>query len=139
MIRYDDDSLALHTDLYEIIMAYTYWKKGNADKKAVFEVYYRENPFRIHYNICAVLECIVDYINNLTFTDSDLEYLKNEIGFEEEFVEYLRHWKFRGTIRSMHEGEIASAEEPLMQVEGPILDCQIIETALLNVINYQTL
>src|SRR5699024_2210794 len=71
--------------------------------------------------------------------DSDLAYLKNEIGFEEEFLEYLRNWKFRGTIRSMREGEIAFAEEPLMQVEGPILDCQIIETALLNVINYQTL
>jgi nicotinate phosphoribosyltransferase len=139
MKRYEDDSLALHTDLYEINMAYTYWKKGNADKKAVFEVYYRENPFGMGYTIFAGLERIVNYINNLTFTDSDLEYLKNEIGFEDEFLEYLRNWKFRGTIRAMREGEIAFAEEPLMQVEGPILDCQIIETALLNVINYQTL
>lgn len=139
MKRYEDDSLALHTDLYEINMAYTYWKKGNADKKAVFEVYYRENPFGMGYTIFAGLERIVNYINNLTFTDSDLEYLKNEIGFEDEFLEYLKNWKFRGTIRAMREGEIAFAEEPLMQVEGPILDCQIIETALLNVINYQTL
>ena len=139
MMRYEDDSLALHTDLYEINMAYTYWKKGNADKKAVFEVYYRENPFGMGYTIFAGLERIVNYINNLTFTNSDLEYLKNEIGFEDEFLEYLKNWKFRGTIRAMREGEIAFAEEPLMQVEGPILDCQIIETALLNVINYQTL
>lgn len=138
-MRYEDDGLALHTDLYEINMAYTYWKKGNADKKAVFEVYYRENPFGMGYTIFAGVERIVDYINHLSFTDSDLAYLKNEIGFEDEFLDYLRNWKFSGTIRSMHEGEIAFAEEPLLQVEGPILDCQIIETALLNVINYQTL
>ena len=138
-MKYEDDSLALHTDLYEVNMAYTYWKKGNADKKAVFEVYYRSNPFGMGYTIFAGLERVVNYIKNLSFTESDLAYLKNEIGFEDEYIEYLRNWRFRGTIRAMREGEIAFAEQPLMQVEGPILDCQIIETALLNIINYQTL
>jgi len=138
-MKYKDDSLALHTDLYEVNMAYTYWKKGNADKKAVFEVYYRSNPFGMGYTIFAGLERVVNYINALNFTESDIDYLRNEIGFEEEFLEYLKNWRFRGTIRSMREGEIAFANEPLMQVEGPLLDCQIIETALLNIINYQTL
>lgn len=138
-MKYADDSLALHTDLYEINMAYTYWKKGNADKNAVYEVYYRENPFGMGYTIFAGLERIVKYIKDLKFTDSDIDYLRNEIGYEEAFLEYLSKWKFRGTMRAMQEGEVAFADEPLIQVEGPILDCQIIETVLLNVINYQTL
>lgn len=138
-MRYEDDSLALHTDLYEINMAYTYWKKGFADNNAVFEVYYRENPFGMGYTIFAGLERIVKYIENLTFTDSDIAYLKDTFNYEQEFLEYLQKWTFRGTIRAMREGELAFANEPLVQVEGPILDCQIIETVLLNVINYQTL
>ena len=138
-MRYEDDSLALHTDLYELNMGYTYWKKGNADRKAVFEVYYRSNPFGMGYTIFAGLERIINYIENLSFTDSDIEYLRNEIGYEEDYLEYLRNWKFRGTIRAMREGEVAFANEPLIQVEGPIFDAQIIETVLLNVVNYQTL
>lgn len=138
-MRYADDSLALHTDLYEINMAYTYWKQGIADDNAVFEVYYRENPFGMGYTIYAGLERVVNYIQNLSFSDSDIEYLREELNFEEDFLEYLKNWSFRGTIRSMLEGEVAFANEPLMQVEGPILDCQIIETALLNIINFQTL
>ncbi len=138
-MKYEDDSLALHTDLYEINMAYTYWKKDNADKRAVFEVYYRENPFGMGYTIFAGLERVVKYIESLSFTDSDIAYLRDTMDFEEEFLEYLKNWKFRGTIRAMREGEIAFANEPLVQVEGPIFDAQLIETALLNVINYQTL
>jgi nicotinate phosphoribosyltransferase len=138
-MKYEDDSFALHTDLYEINMAYTYWKKGNADRKSVFEVYYRENPFGMGYTIFAGLERVVKYIEELEFTASDIEYLADTFNYEEEFLEYLKNWKFRGTIRSMHEGEIAFANEPLMQVEGPIFDCQLIETVLLNVINFQTL
>lgn len=138
-MKYTDDSLALHTDLYEINMGYTYWKKGNADKQAVFEVYYRSNPFGMGYTIFAGLERIINYIENLQFTESDIEYLRHEIGYEEEYLEFLKNWKFKGTIRAMREGELAFANEPLIQVEGPIFDCQIIETALLNVVNFQTL
>lgn len=138
-MRYNDDSLALHTDLYELNMGYTYWKKGNANKQAVYEVYYRSNPFGMGYTIFAGLERIINYIENLTFTDSDIDYLRNEIGYEEDYLTFLKNWKFRGTIRAMREGEIAYANEPLIQVEGPIFDCQLIETALLNVVNFQTL
>lgn len=138
-MKYADDSLALHTDLYEINMAYTYWKKDFADSNAVFEVYYRDNPFGMGYTVFAGLERVVKYINELAFSESDIEYLRNELNFEEDFLDYLKNWKFRGTVRAMVEGELAFANEPLIQVEGPILDCQLIETALLNVINYQTL
>lgn len=138
-MKYADDSLALHTDLYEINMAYTYWKKDFADYNAVFEVYYRDNPFGMGYTVFAGLERVVKYINDLAFSDSDIEYLRNEHHFDEEFLTYLKNWKFRGTVRAMVEGELAFANELLVQVEGPILDCQLIETALLNVINYQTL
>lgn len=138
-MRYKDDSLALHTDLYELNMGYTYWKKGNAEKRAVYEVYYRSNPFGMGYTIFAGLERVIDYIENLKFTDSDIDYLRNEIGYEEDYLTFLKNWKFRGTIRAMREGEVAYANEPLIQVEGPIFDCQLIETALLNVVNFQTL
>lgn len=138
-MKYEDDSLALHTDLYELNMGYTYWKKGNAEKKAVYEVYYRSNPFGMGYTIFAGLERVIDYIENLQFSDSDIEYLRNEIGYEEDYLTFLKNWKFRGTIRAMREGEVAFANEPLIQVEGPIFDCQLIETALLNVVNFQTL
>lgn len=138
-MKYKDDSLALHTDLYEINMGYTYWKKGNANKKSVFEMYYRSNPFGMGYTIFAGLERVIQYIKNLSFSDSDISYLRNEIGYEEDFLDFLKKWKFSGTIRAMREGEVAFANEPLIQVEGPIFDCQIIETALLNIVNYQTL
>lgn len=139
MYQYPDDSIAIHTDLYEINMAYTYWNKHVGQRHAVFEVYYRKNPFGMGYTIFTGLERIIQYITHLKFTESDIEYLRSEIGYEEEFLDYLRNWKFQGTIRSMREGEVAFANEPLMQVEGSLIDCQLIETALLNVINYQTL
>lgn len=139
MYKYPDDSIAVHTDLYEINMAYTYWKKGLDKRNAVFEVYYRKNPFGMGYTIFAGLERIVDIIQNFQFTESDIEYFRNEIGYPEDFLEYLSNWKFTGTIRSMREGEVAFAEEPILQVEGSILDCQLLETVILNVINFQTL
>lgn len=137
--KYQDDSLALHTDFYEVNMMKTYWEKGIADKHAVFECYYRTNPFHNGYTIFAGLERVIRYIENVRFTESDLAYLREEGGFQEDFLEYLRNWRFKGTIRAMKEGETAFANEPLMQIEGPLADCQLIETAVLNCLNFQTL
>ncbi|MFO8068952.1 MAG: nicotinate phosphoribosyltransferase [Alkalibacterium sp.] len=136
---YADDSMALHTDFYELNMIYTYWKKENHLNTAVFEVYYRDNPFGIGYTVFAGLERVVDYITNLKFSESDIKYLKEVKDFPEDFLEYLENWTFKGTIRAFKEGEVAFADEPLLQVEGPIADCQLIETALLNIVNFQTL
>lgn len=136
---YADDSMALHTDFYELNMIYTHWKKGNHEKQAVFEVYYRENPFGMGYTVFAGLERVVDYIDTIRFTESDIAYLKEIKEFPDDFLDYLKNWRFKGTVRSFKEGEVAFANEPLIQVEGPLADCQLIETALLNIINFQTL
>lgn len=134
-----DDSLILHTDLYELNMMYTYFKKGIAERHAVFEAYYRDEPFGNGYTIYAGLEHVIMYLQNLHFKESDLQYLKEEVGYDDDFIDYLRHFECKLTVRSMQEGEIAFANEPLVQVEGPLAQCQLVETAILNIINYQTL
>lgn len=136
---YQDDSLTLHTDLYQINMIQTYWQKGIADKRAVFEAYFRKTPFENGYAIFAGLERLVQYINQLTFTLDDIAYLRSLNVYSEAFLDYLKQFKFKGTIRSMKEGELAFANEPLVQVEGGLAECQLIETALLNILNFQTL
>ncbi|MGB7366621.1 nicotinate phosphoribosyltransferase [Carnobacterium jeotgali] len=136
---YPDDSWALHTDLYQINMMKTYWELGKADAHAVFESYFRSNPFNSGYAVFAGLERIVQYIQKLKFTQSDIDYLRSLNTYPEGFLAYLKDFKFKGTIRSMVEGEVVFAGEPLIQVEGPLADCQLVETAILNVLNYQTL
>ncbi|MGM7636085.1 nicotinate phosphoribosyltransferase [Bacillus sp. Hm123] len=137
--RYQDDGLALHTDLYQINMAETYWNDGIHDKKAVFELYFRKLPFGNGYAVFAGLERIVDYLQNFKFTDSDIDYLRNEVGYEEDFLAYLQQMRFTGTIFSMKEGELVFGNEPILRVEASLAEAQIIETALLNIVNYQTL
>ena len=134
-----DDSLTLHTDLYEINMMYTYFKKGISERNAVFEAYYRQEPFGNGYSVYAGIEHVIMYLKNLKFKESDLKYLKEEVGYDDDFIDYLRHLKMKLTVRSMPEGEIVFANEPLLQVEGPLAQCQLVETAILNIINYQTL
>lgn len=136
--RFMDDSFALHTDLYEINMMETYWRKGIDKKRAVFEAYYRKEPFGLGYTIYTGLERIIDYIQGLNFTESDIDYLRT-LGYKEDFLDYLTDWKFTATIRSFEEGTVTFAEEPILQVEGNITDCQIVETAILNAYNFQTL
>jgi len=136
---YADDGLALHTDLYQINMMYTYWKQGRANKRAVFEVYFRNLPFDNGYAVFAGLERMVGYLKNLKFTETDIEYLKEHSAYSEDFFEYLRGFKFTCTVRSILEGDLVFANEPLVQVEGPLIECQLVETALLNIINFQTL
>ncbi|MBN8201320.1 nicotinate phosphoribosyltransferase [Bacillus sp. NTK034] len=137
--EFADDSIALHTDLYQINMAQTYWEDNIHTKKAVFEVFFRKLPFGNGYGIFAGLERVIEYIENFRFTDTDLQYLKNELNYEEDFLEYLKNMRFSGTIKSMEEGELVFGNEPILRVEAPLAEAQIIETAILNIINYQTL
>ncbi|WP_274355318.1 nicotinate phosphoribosyltransferase [Ligilactobacillus salivarius] len=134
-----DDSYTLHTDLYQLNMIETYWRRGIDQKKAIFEVFFRDLPFDNGYAIFAGLERLVSYINKLKFTETDLEYLRDEVGYKDDFIDYLRNFKFTATIRSVVEGEVVFNKEPLIQVEGPLVDCQLVETAILNIVNYQTL
>lgn len=138
MTHYKDDSYALHTDLYQINMVYTYWKDNMHQRRAVFDLYFRKLPFENGYAIFAGLEKIVEYIENFRFTEDDIAYLR-ELQFEEGFLHYLQNMKFTGTIRSMKEGEVVFQNEPLLRIDSPLGEAQIIETALLNIVNYQTL
>ena len=136
---YPDDSLTLHTDLYQINMMQPYWELGRADLHAVFECYFREMPFNHGYAVFAGLERLVNYLENLTFNDSDIAYLRGLEVYPEGFLEYLQNFEFKATVRSAREGELVFANEPLIQVEGPLAHCQLVETALLNMVNFQTL
>ena len=137
--NYGDDSLTLHTDLYQINMMETYWEDGIHNRKAVFEVSFRQLPFGNGYAVFAGLEKVIQYLQSLRFTESDLSYLRNEAGYDEEFLTYLKDLRFTGTVRSMVEGEIVFGYEPLMRIEAPLAQAQLIETAILNIVNFQTL
>lgn len=138
-MEYTDDGLALHTDLYQINMVKTYWADHIHNRKAVFDLYFRKLPFGNGFAVFAGLEKIIDYLVNFRFSSSDLMYLKEELGFEDDFLSYLETVRFNGNLKSMREGEIVFGNEPLLQVEASLAEAQLIETALLNIVNYQTL
>ncbi|MCO4340667.1 nicotinate phosphoribosyltransferase [Staphylococcus agnetis] len=138
MYQYQDDSLMLHNDLYQINMAESYWNDGIHERTAVFDLYFRKMPFESGYAVFNGLRRVIDFINHLHFSDTDLAYLK-DIGYEADFLNYLKELKFTGHIRSMQEGELCFGNEPLMRIEAPLIQAQLIETALLNIINFQTL
>lgn len=139
------DSLSLLTDLYELTMAYSYWKSGTADKEAVFNLSFRSNPFKGGFAITCGLSHLIQYVQNSKFSQIDLQFLSTLKGndgqplFENAFLEYLLELKFDFDIDAIPEGSVVFAHEPILRVKGPIIPCQILETALLNIINFQTL
>ncbi|WP_058006757.1 nicotinate phosphoribosyltransferase [Heyndrickxia sp. FSL K6-6286] len=136
---YSDDSFGLHTDLYQINMAKTYWDDGIHERKVVFEVFFRKLPFENGYAVFAGLERMVEYLRDFHFSETDIQYLREELHYDEEFLQYLSQMRFTGTIRAMREGELVFENEPMIHVEAPLAQAQIIETAILNIVNYQTL
>ena len=136
MNKYEGD--ALHTDLYQINMGYAYFKDGVHERKAYFDVYFRKIPFGGGYTVFAGLQKVIEYLNSFEFTDSDIEYLAG-LGYEDDYLQYLKQMKFTGSIRSVREGEIVFGNESLIRVEAPLIQAQIIETAILNIVNYQIL
>lgn len=136
---YSDDSFGLHTDLYQINMAKTYWDDGIHERKVVFEVFFRKLPFENGYAVFAGLERMVEYLRDFHFSETDIQYLRDELHYDEEFLQYLSQMRFTGTIRAMREGELVFENEPMIHVEAPLAQAQIIETAILNIVNYQTL
>ncbi len=138
-------SLSLLTDLYQLTMSYAYWKAGLDKKEAVFHLFFRRSPFNGAIAVTAGLENIVDYLQNFRFESSDLDYLSTLRGsdnaplFEEEFFKYLQQMKFTCTVDAIPEGNIAFPHEPLVRVQGPLIQCQLLESPLLNLINFPTL
>lgn len=134
---YPDDSLALHTDAYELSMMQTYWKQGMGNRRAVFEAFFRKMPFNNGYAVYVGLDHIIRYIKNLHFTASDIDYLKSTGQFDNDFLEYLRDFRFTGSLRSFEEGDFVFNHEPILQVDAPMIETQLVETAILNILNYQ--
>ena len=138
-------SLALLTDLYQLTMAYGYWKLGRADQRAVFHLTFRKHPFAGGYSVACGLHAAIDYLRALRFDASDVDYLGTLTGndgkplFERGFLDYLLKLEFALDVDAVPEGTAVFPHEPLVRVTGPILQAQIIETPLLNLVNFQTL
>mgnify|MGYP000009360547 CR=1 FL=1 len=131
-------NLTLMTDLYEMTMMQGYFKTGNRDV-AVFDAFYRTNPCDGGYAVCAGLDQMIDYIKNLHFDEEDISYLRSLSIFDEDFLTYLSNFKFSGDIYAIPEGTLIFPREPLVKVVAPIMEAQLIETAVLNIINHQSL
>ena len=132
-------NLTMLTDLYELTMMYGYWKKGMGKNRAVFDMFYRATSEITAYAIAAGLEQVIEYVNNLHFAEEDIAYLRSLNLFDESFLDYLRNFKFTGDIMAVPEGTIVFSYEPIVRVTAPIMEAQLIETALLNIVNHQTL
>ncbi|MBC3541571.1 nicotinate phosphoribosyltransferase [Rufibacter sediminis] len=138
-------SLALLTDMYQLTMAQGYWKKGMAEQEAVFHLYFRNNPFKGGYTVCAGLADAIDLLLHFRFTEEDLAYLRSLKGsqnqqlFEEGFLDHLRQLSFSCDVDAVPEGTVIFPNEPLLRIKGPILQCQLLETPLLTILNFQTL
>ena len=136
---------ALLTDLYQLTMAYGYWKTGKAEAEAVFHLFFRKNPFQGGFTLAAGLADAVAYLKGFQFSAGDLAYLAGTRGcsgnplFEPAFLEYLKTLRFACDLDAMPEGTAAFPQQPLLRVQGPILQAQLVETALLNIINFQSL
>ena len=132
-------NLTMMTDLYQLTMMYGYYKCGMRDNLATFDMFYRSKDESTHYAIMAGIEQLMDYIENLHFDDEDIAYLRGMGIFDEDFLTELKGFSFHGDIQAVPEGTIVFSHEPLIRVTAPIFEAQLIETALLNIINHQTL
>lgn len=132
------DHPASYTDYYELTMAQGYFLSGMHEKQAGFDYFFRKTPFDGGYVIFAGLKELIDTVKHITFSREEIEYLRNE-KFSEEFIQYLQDFTFQGDIWSVKEGEIVFPNEPVVRVEGNLIETQILETLLLNILNFQSL
>ena len=130
--------LTLLTDFYELTMMQGYFKTGK-NPKVIFDAFYRRNPDEGGYAICCGLDQVIDYVKRLTFSDEDISYLRSTGTFDEDFLEYLRGFHFSGDIYAIPEGTVVFPREPLVKIIAPIMEAQLMETAILNIINHQSL
>ncbi len=130
--------LTLLTDLYELTMMQGYYEQKQ-NETVIFDVFFRQNPCSNGYSVCAGLAQVIDYIKNLNFTYEDVDYLRSLGIFSENFLQYLSGFHFSGDIYAIPEGTVVFPKEPLLKVIAPIMEAQLIETAILNIINHQSL
>lgn len=136
---------ALLTDQYQLVMAYGYWKLGIAENESVFHLTFRSNPFQGNYAIACGLENVIEYLSNFRFEKDDIEYLgtltgkDNEPFFSADFLDYLSRLEFTCDVHAIPEGNLVFPNEPLLRIQGPILQCQLLETPLINLMSFPTL
>ncbi len=135
----DSRKLELVTDFYEITMSNAYFVKDMSNIEAYFDVFFRQIPDDGGYVIFAGLEQVIDYVKNLKFDDEDIEYLRSLNKFSNGFLDYLKDFKFTGSIWSVPEGTVVFPNEPLITVKAPLIEAQILETTILLLINHQSL
>lgn len=132
------DISGTYTDQYQLSMGQVYFSKGEAEQTAVFDYFFRKLPFEGGFAVFAGLETLLNYLEDLRFSDKDLDFLRTQ-DFSSEYLEYLKEFRFRGKIYSMKEGDLVFPGAPVVRVEANIIEAQIIETLLLNILNFQTL
>ena len=132
-------NLSLLTDLYQLTMLQGYFEEKQANETVIFDMFFRNNPHSGGYSVCAGLQQVIEYIEGLHFADEDISYLKTLNLFSDRFLSYLKDFKFTGDIYAIPEGSVIFPKEPIMKIVAPIMEAQLIETALLNIINHQSL
>lgn len=132
-------SLSLLADFYEFTMAYAYWKSGKAEEEAVFNMFFRKCPFNGNYVVTSGLEFIIDFVENWHITDEDIFFLKKQNIFPDDFLKYLKKLRMTVDIYSVPEGTFMFPNEPMLRVHGPIILGQLLESALLNINNFNSL
>lgn len=129
------ENKTLMTDFYELTMAQTYFNTGKKNEEAVFDAFFRKNPLDGGYAVMGGIDRIIDFINNIKFSEDDIDYLRSTNQFTEEFLNYLKGFKFTGSIYAVPDGTPVFANEPIVTVKAPIIEAQIIETILLSYLN----
>jgi nicotinate phosphoribosyltransferase len=135
----DRQNLTLLTDLYELTMMQGYFKNKEENRTVIFDAFYRTNPFGGGYAIMCGVEQLVRYVKDLHFSSQDIEYLRSLEIFDADFLDYLADFKFTGDIYAIPEGTLMFPREPMVKVIAPIAQAQLMETAILNIINHQSL
>ena len=139
MTQFDKRNLTMMMDFYEMTMANGYFASDDKDAKVAFDVFYRKNPDEGGFAIFAGLEQVIEYVENMCFSEEDVEYFRAQHMFSEEFLDYLRNFHFTGDIYSLPEGTVMYPNEPILTVVAPLIDAQLIETAILAQVNHQSL
>ena len=139
MLKYNGLNYTMLCDFYELTMGNGYFESGLGDKMTYFDLFYRTVPDGGGFSIAAGLEQAIDYIQNLHFSEEDIEYLRGRGMFSEAFLDYLRHFKFTGDVWAMPEGTPVFPREPIMIIRAPAIQAQLLETFLLLTINHQSL
>ena len=139
MTQFESRNITMMMDLYEMTMAYGYFKENDTEKKVAFDVFYRRNPDGGGFSIFAGLEQVIEYLENMHFEDEDVEYFRSLNLFDEDFLTYLKNFRFNGDVYAFEEGTIMYPNEPVVTVVAPLIEAQLVETAILAQINHQSL